>query len=109
MKRILLILTIILSISITSQAQKTGSGDGGNSIARFYPNPAINNITFQFSNEQNYNLQIFSFLGRKMSETANVSNKTNINLSDFTRGVYIYQLYDRSGKMVETGKFQVSK
>jgi hypothetical protein len=32
-----------------------------------------------------------------------------INLSDFPRGVYVYQLRDKTGRIVESGKFQVSK
>ena len=44
-----------------------------------------------------------------MVERTNVSDQTTINLTDFTRGVYIYKLFDKNGKMVETGKFQVSK
>lgn len=109
MKKILLILSIILSIAITSQGQRANPGDGNGNIVRFYPNPATNFITFDVNNDQGYNLQVFNFLGRKMSEIANINNKTTINLSDFTRGMYIYQLRDRSGKMVESGKFQVSK
>jgi len=44
-----------------------------------------------------------------MSELVNISEKVTVDLSNFTRGVYVYQLIDRSGKLVETGKFQVSK
>jgi len=108
LKKILLITSIILSITINSNGQKSGPGDGNGSVVRFYPNPATNFITFDFNNNDGYNLQIFNFLGRKMNET-NVSSKTIINLSDFTRGMYVYQLRDRSGKMIESGKFQVSK
>jgi hypothetical protein len=102
LKKTLLILSIILSIAITSQGQKTP-------IARFYPNPAINEINFDLPIGQSYNLQVYSFLGRKMTEITSVSNKTTINLSDYTRGVYVYKLFDRTGQMIESGKFQVSK
>jgi hypothetical protein len=53
---------------------------------------------------------VFSFLGRKMYETANISQRiTTLSLTDYNRGVYVYQLRDRNGKLVESGKFQVSK
>jgi hypothetical protein len=42
-------------------------------------------------------------------EQSNIADKLIIDLSNFTRGVYVYQLVDRTGKLVETGKFQVSK
>jgi hypothetical protein len=48
-------------------------------------------------------------LGRKMYESQNISEKTTINLGDYNRGVYVYHLRDQSGKLIESGKFQVSK
>jgi hypothetical protein len=42
-------------------------------------------------------------------ESKNMSSKTTINLNDYNRGMYIYQLKDASGRMIESGKFQVSK
>jgi len=47
--------------------------------------------------------------GRKMYELNNIAERITINLADFTRGVYIYQLRDKTGRLVESGKFQVSK
>jgi hypothetical protein len=80
-------------------------------ILRFYPNPATSVITFDFQKAyyKGYSLQIYNFLGRKMYEQMNLPDHTTINLTDFTRGVYIYQLRDKTGNIVETGKFQVSK
>ena len=82
------------------------------SILRFYPNPATTAITFDFqrSYERGYSIQIYNaVLGRKMKEQVNISDKTTVDLSNFTRGIYVYQLFDRNGKLIETGKFQVSK
>jgi hypothetical protein len=44
-----------------------------------------------------------------MYDAGNMPERTVINLTDFSRGVYIYQLKDKTGRMVESGKFQVSK
>jgi hypothetical protein len=113
LKRLLLII-FILSTFTQSQAQNksgfTGSGDRA-PILRFYPNPATTVINFDFQKgyEKGYSLQIYNFLGRKMYEQINVLDRTTINLTDFTRGVYIYQLRDKTGNIVESGKFQVSK
>ena len=78
---------------------------------KFFPNPATTVITFNFQKgfEKGYSLQIYNFLGKKMMEQMNISDQTTINLTDFTRGVYIYKLFDKNNKLVETGKFQVSK
>ena len=112
MKKLLLITSIILLTAAYSQGQsKSSLADGGSSLVRFYPNPATSSITFDFQKtaEKGHSIQVFSFLGKKMHEVSNISQRTIINLSDFNRGVYIYQLYDRSGKLVESGKFQVSR
>ena len=114
MKKFLLIVSILL-ITAHSQAQsRTGLMGAGlqTSILRFYPNPATTVITFDFqrSYDKGYSIQIYNaVLGRKMLEQANISDKTTIDLSNFTRGVYVYQLFDKTGRLVETGKFQVSK
>jgi len=42
-------------------------------------------------------------------EIANVAPRTVVNLGDFYRGIYIFQLRDRNGRIVDSGKFQVSK
>lgn len=115
MKKFLLIVSIFLSTTILSEAQKPFAASTDISsqapILKFYPNPATTVITFDFqkSYDKGYSLQIYNFLGRKMVEQTNIADQTTINLTDFTRGVYVYQLRDKTGKLVESGKFQVSK
>jgi type IX secretion system substrate protein len=116
LKKLLLILSILLlTTTVKAQSQtRTPLANGGlqSSILRFYPNPATTIITFDFqrSYEKGYSIQIYNaVIGRKMIEQTNIADKTPIDLSNFTRGVYVYQLFDRTGKLVETGKFQVSK
>ena len=116
MKKFLLIVSIILLTSAANaQAQsRVAFVNAGlqSSVLRFYPNPATTSITFDFqrSYEKGYSLQIYNaVIGRKMIEQNNLTDKTIIDLTNFTRGVYVYQLFDKTGKLVETGKFQVSK
>lgn len=81
-------------------------------IMRVYPNPATSYIIFEFdkSVDKNYSLQIFAFFGKKMTEQRLTDAKLNITLDDsYLRGLYIYQLRDQTGKIVESGKFQVNK
>ena len=101
-----------MSVVAHSQNPTNGLIGAQTSILRFYPNPATSVITFDFqkSYDKGYSIQIYNaVLGRKMHEQANIGNKTTIDLSNFTRGVYVYQLFDKNGRLVETGKFQVSK
>ncbi len=110
MKRLLPILSIILFTAVFAPARAEGSF-AADPILRFYPNPATSVVTFDFQKgyEKGYSIQVYSFLGKKMYEANNINASTKLNLSEFTRGVYIYQLRDRSGKIIESGKFQVSK
>mgnify|MGYP002377110238 CR=1 FL=1 len=80
-------------------------------ILKFYPNPATTIINFDFQKDydRSYNLVIYNFLGKKVFELINISLVNQVNLSDFTRGVYIFQLRNKNGRVIESGKFQVSK
>ena len=113
LKRILLILSIILLTALYAGAQSARVSliDPGQKSLKIYPNPATSYITFDFDKtpEKGYSIQVYSFLGKKMYENQNLTAKNTINLSDFNRGVYIYQLKDQSGRVIESGKFQVSK
>ena len=85
--------------------------DGQERIVKFYPNPATSFINFdlQKTPDKGYDIQIFNFLGKMVYEQKNIPTRTIINLTEYTRGVYIYQLRDHDGKILESGKFQVSK
>ena len=54
-------------------------------------------------------IQIYSFLGKRMHEVTNAAQKTTVDLNDFNRGLYMYHLLDPTGRVIESGKFQVSK
>ncbi|HEV8285612.1 MAG TPA: T9SS type A sorting domain-containing protein [Chitinophagaceae bacterium] len=111
MKRFLPIVSIILLTAIQSQGQSRPLQDAADRIVKFYPNPATSFITFdlQKSNEKGYDIQVYNFVGRVVYEQKNIASRTTINLNEYNRGVYIYQLRDRDGKIIESGKFQVSR
>ncbi len=77
----------------------------------FYPNPATTAVTFDFQKtyESGFSIQVYNFIGKKVYELKNMPQRTTVNLTDFNRGVYIYQLRDRTGRMIESGRFQVSR
>src|ERR1700712_1874195 len=114
--RIFYFVFLIAFFSATgAKAQSRNVGFADNSTAatvHFYPNPATSFITFEdFAKKyyKNYTIQLFNFLGKKVYEFNLADQKNIINLSDFFRGIYIYQLRDATGKIVESGKFQVNK
>lgn len=78
-----------------------------------YPNPAVSFINVELPAayvSKGFSLQVFSFTGKKMYEWNVTNPKLTINFSnDFYRGIYIFQLRDANGRIVETGKFQINK
>ena len=78
-----------------------------------YPNPATSFVNFEFPSNyisKGYTLSIFSFTGKKMNENNVTGAKLTLTFSDdYFRGIYIFQLRDKSGRIIETGKFQVVK
>jgi len=79
---------------------------------KFYPNPATSVINFEFSKaapDNTYTLQVYNFIGKKVGEVVVNNNKTVVNLDNYFRGVYIFQLRDKTGKIIDSGKFQVVK
>jgi hypothetical protein len=111
--RILLLISIILLTTVNSKGQSSRepSPDQMQRILKVYPNPATTFTKFEFQKnfDKGYTLQVINFIGKQVFEAKNISSTTTLDLSNYNRGVYIYQLKDQSGKIVESGKFQVSK
>jgi len=108
------ILILLLGVLAPAMAQDKATAELRNEagkVVKFYPNPASAVIYFEFSNEvdRNCTLQIYNFVGKKVVERNNLTTKTALTLNEFYRGVYVFQLRDKSGKIIESGKFQVAK
>lgn len=76
-----------------------------------YPNPASSVVNFEFQKGYNksYSIQVLNTIGKKIFEAKNISSLLSINLKEekFYRGIYIYQLIDKNGIVVESGKILV--
>ena len=90
---------------------KVGSVEATVKLIKFYPNPANSVINFDFQKDykNNYTIQIFNLLGKKIMELKNITPRTSINLESFYRGMYIFKLNDANGVIIESGKFQIVK
>jgi len=109
---LLVAFTFIINSYVVDKATYGGDYVDDTKLAHFFPNPATSyiNFTFDKSVDKSYSLQVYNFIGRKMYEIRINDSKLTINLDDnYFRGLYIYQLRDQSGRIVESGKFQVNK
>lgn len=106
-----LFLLLLFTIQVKSQDHAALPVNPVASI-KFYPNPAITQITFDFQGnyDKTYSFQIYSFIGKKVYELPSLQTvKLTVDLAAFFRGVYIFPLKDKNGKIIESGRFQVSK
>lgn len=81
-------------------------------VVKCYPNPATSIVNFEFPDgvEKNCAIQIYSFSGKKITEIPTNGSKITVTLdNNYYRGIYVFRLSDKNGKIIETGKFQVVK
>jgi hypothetical protein len=102
----------LLSFQGKAQSNKLPFDNGGNKIVKLYPNPASSRINFELqhpNNDQVYDLIVFNFLGKQIDQIKNVNARTTVELDKYYSGIYIFQLRDRQGTLIESGKFNVVK
>jgi Secretion system C-terminal sorting domain len=116
MKIFYILLSLIVLTTAQAKAQNNTVTSAQDPVevkhVKFYPNPATSLINFEFQKENNttsYSFQVFNFLGKKVYELTNVTQKTTISVADFPRGIYIFQLKDQNGRIIESDRFQVVK
>jgi hypothetical protein len=115
LKKSIYILLVLMSVlPFVSKAQTVSSFNNfeNANLIKFYPNPATTFIQFDISDISNLSgatFKIFNFIGKKVYETNQLNERMVISLNDFFRGVYIFQLADRNGRVLESSKFQVQK
>lgn len=107
-------MSFILLGCLTSHGQTVSEPDNSTAQVKYiktYPNPAVTTVTIEFQKNYNkfYSLQILNSLGRKMYVATNVPASFSIDLrkEKFYRGIYIYQLLDKKGSIIESGKILV--
>jgi hypothetical protein len=113
MKNCTLIFLLVLGFSLSAGAQSVQERSVQNirKSIRFYPNPATSFVFFEFPKAPpaGTSFQVYNFLGKKVLDLQRLNSRTQVDLTNYTRGFYIYQLVDISGRVLESGKFQVEK
>ncbi len=107
-----ILFSIILLTALQAKSQvRSPFSDAETNVVKFYPNPAISSITFDIEKNptQMHYIEIFNFLGKKVYEVSVNTPRTSIDLTNFVRGLYIFQLKEANGQISVSGKFQVAK
>ena len=68
------------------------------------------NLELQKGFGHSYSIRVLNSIGKQVFEAKNIPTLLTINLKDekFYRGIYIYQLVDRNGLVIESGKIIVA-
>jgi len=105
-----LLATLVIGSSFATEPT-VGYADQQVKIVHFYPNPATTVINFEFQKplDKSYTLQVYSFMGKKVNEVPVSGGRITLSLDGYFRGLYTFQLRDKSGRIIESGKFQVIK
>jgi hypothetical protein len=111
LKKIFYIIIFNFGLRASSNAQAKHIALDGVKTVKFYPNPASSFINFEFAEnyDDSYTIVIFNFIGKKVEDLKVTDQKITVSLTNFYRGVYVFQLRDKQGNIIESGKFQVVK
>ncbi|MFZ4740434.1 MAG: T9SS type A sorting domain-containing protein [Bacteroidales bacterium] len=80
----------------------------GDNKIEVFPNPANNFINLNGCIKNSVAL-IFDSNGKLLYNQLLKSNQNRINTTDYSDGIYFYQIVDINGKSIEKGKFAISK
>ena len=110
MKCIFLILFSVFSLASFGQVKRVTMSEHVKRTV-IYPNPARSFIQIQFKQQVPVPalLVVYNFIGKKQLELTNPGMNVYLDLSEFRRGLYIFQFKDKNGQTIDSGKFQVEK
>ena len=66
-----------------------------------YPNPVQNQLNIDLGSEKTANIEIYSMDG-KIKYSSVISNKENINTSEWKNGSYVLRIYNDNGQSIKT-------
>ncbi|RPD38948.1 T9SS type A sorting domain-containing protein [Chitinophaga barathri] len=110
----LIIFIVLCTLSFPAWSQSKSlpeTTEGASKVVKAYPNPATSKIYFEIqrNNDKVYEIIVYNFLGKKMDHIKNLAGRTEVPLDNYYSGLYIFQLREKNGTLVESGKFNVVK
>jgi lysyl endopeptidase len=66
-----------------------------------YPNPASTEITIDMKNLNPYKIEMMSIIGQSVYSTTEVSNLTKVDVSNFSKGMYLVKITSKAGVVLK--------
>jgi len=74
-----------------------------------YPNPCTNQVTFHLSQQNASIVYVYDIAGRELSNVAITNGTSTLSTTSYSPGIYIYRITDKSGNVIDNGKFTVAQ
>jgi hypothetical protein len=73
---------------------------------KVYPNPVVTNmqVDYKLGMQRELTLKVYDMSGREVLTQEKVKSGDQVNISSLLRGIYQYQLLDKTGKLLMDGK-----
>lgn len=85
-----------------------GINDLAANETKVYPNPVKDVLHIEINNDEQKVLSMFDLSGKKVEETMFSENKLDVNVADYKRGFYFYEIKSNNGAVIKTGKICVN-
>lgn len=79
----------------------------GNSL-KVFPNPVSDVLNFEMDYNKAATAVIMDITGRKIATESFELGKASLNVSNYNKGIYLYQVTNEEGKVIKAGKFTVN-
>jgi hypothetical protein len=76
---------------------------------KVYPNPARDMVNFSVDGEVAKTITIMDITGKQVENIVITSGNTQVNVGNYTGGIYLYQIKSEDGQVIKSGKFNVVK
>lgn len=74
-----------------------------------YPNPVVDQVTFNLGTIDQANLEIYNVLGSRIHTETLIGTNRTVDMSGFAKGTYIWQLSSANGERLKAGKLLLVK
>lgn len=75
---------------------------------KVYPNPAVSILNIDLDYEKEKIINIFDITGKVVQTLRSSANRTDIDVSMFNKGMYLYEIRTAGNDMIKSGRFNVA-
>jgi hypothetical protein len=84
-------------------------GISNNSNFAVYPNPASSSVNFVMDNQEAKQVHIYDVTGKLIEKQSLSDGKLKLDVSGYTRGLYLYTITNSADQKIKSGRFTVSQ